>query len=386
MILPIRTNLTTRRTPYANYFFIVANAIVFLLTYSFQTNQLKPVVNDFMLWPAHPEIWQFITYAFLHANAWHIIGNMFFLYLFGNNVNDKLGNVGYICFYLGGAVFAALGHNLINAGTGTPILGASGAVAAVTGAFLVLFPQTEITLLIFFFIVTTFEISALYFIALKLIIIDNVLARLTPNVAYDAHLAGYGFGILVSVLLLSTKMISPTGLDLWSMIKQWNRRRTYRDSVNSGYDPYAGRATKPVSSREVKKQPTELEQNILNMRARISAFIDSANIASASQAYLDLMQVDSAQILPRQQLLDIANHLMSSSNWSAAAQAYENFLAHYSSYQYSEQVELMLGILYSRYLNQSEKAVVHLKKALARLTDPGQIKMCRDELTHLASS
>ena len=236
MILPIRTNLTTRRTPYANYLFIAANVAVFLFTYNFRTDQLKPAVSNFMLWPAHPELWQFISYAFLHANMLHIFGNMFFLYLFGNNVNDKLGNVGYICFYLGGAVFSALGHNLINAGTGTPILGASGAVAAVTGAFLVLFPQTEITLLIFFFIVTTFEISALYFIAFKLIIIDNMLARYTPNVAYDAHLAGYGFGILVSILLLSTKMISPTGLDLWSMIKQWNRRRVYRDTVNSGYD------------------------------------------------------------------------------------------------------------------------------------------------------
>ena len=381
MILPIRTNLVPRRTPYANYFFILANIIVFIFTYSFQAGTTKPVVNNFMLWPAHPELWQFITYAFLHANFLHIFGNMFFLYLFGNNVNDKLGNVGYISFYLAGAVFAALGHNMLNAGTGVPILGASGAVAAVTGAFLVLFPKTDITVLIAFFIITTWDISALYFIAFKLIIIDNLLAS-GANVAYDAHLVGYGFGIIVAILLLSTKLISPTGLDLWTMLKQWNRRRSYRDMTAQGYDPYEPRP-KRIFSKEVEKPPTISEQRIMDLRASITSYIESANVASAADTYLELIRLDPAQILPRAQLLDIANHLMSSGQWSEAAQAYEKFLTHYKTYSYSEQVELMLGILYSRYLNRPKDALEHLTKAAARLTYPAQLKMCRDELTRI---
>ena len=98
--------------------------------------------------PARPYLWQFITYAFLHSGLLHIFGNMFFLYIFGNNVNDKLGHFGYLCFYLAGAVFSAVGHTLVSS---NPVMGASGAVAAVTGAYLVLFPQTLITIVYWFY-------------------------------------------------------------------------------------------------------------------------------------------------------------------------------------------------------------------------------------------
>ena len=116
MILPIRTSIQPRRTPYVNYGLIAANVIIFVLTYSphvvrmggyVVTEPLRLWAQQFMLTPTHPYLWQFVTYAFLHSSYMHIIGNMYFLYLFGNNVNDRLGDVGYLCFYLGGAVFAA---------------------------------------------------------------------------------------------------------------------------------------------------------------------------------------------------------------------------------------------------------------------------------------
>ena len=85
----------------------------------------------------------------------------------------------------------------------------------------------------------------------------------------------------------------------------------------------------------------------------------------------------------RQYLLDIANQLASDNKQAQASQAYEQFLTHYSSYEYVEQVELMLGILYSRYLQNSELAVKHLQNAAKKLSDPGQLKMCQDELAKL---
>jgi hypothetical protein len=101
--------------------------------------------------------------------------------------------------------------------------------------------------------------------------------------------------------------------------------------------------------------------------------------------YLDLIGLDSEQILPRQHLLDIANQLASDNRSAEAALAYEQFLTHYSSYEYAEQVELMLGILYSRYLNNPELAIKHLQAAAEKLADPTQLKMCRDELARLQS-
>jgi len=394
MLLPIRTSISPRRTPYVNYALIVVNALVFLLTYwphpdplTGQMEFLRPWAEQFVLDPRPGQLylWQFVSYAFLHGGLLHIVGNMFFLYLFGNNVNDKLGHIGYLCFYLAGAVFSGVGHTFMS---GTQVLGASGAVAAVTGAYLVLFPQTLITVIYWFFFIGTMELPAMYFIAFKLIIWDNMFEpRLAPPeaVAYGAHLTGYAFGIIATVGLLATRLISSSTFDLWAMIKRWNRRRVYRDVVSADYDPFANWTTRQVKAKEVVKSAAEQqkEQQINELRAEIGNRVAQRNLAAAAALYLDLMALDDRQILPRQQLLDIANQLAGEHNHAESARAYEHFLAHYGAYEHAEQVELMLGILYSRYLHRTEPAIRHLQAAVRNLTDPGQLKMCQEELGRL---
>ena len=395
MLLPIRTSIRPRRTPYINYALIAVNVLIFLLTYSPHRDPftgyvelLRPWAQQFQLIPNQPRLWQFVSYAFLHAGFMHIIGNMFFLYMFGNNVNDKLGHIGYLCFYLAGAVFSGVGHTVIHSASDIPTLGASGAVAAVTGAYLVLFPQTLITVLYWFFFIGTVEVPALYFIIFKLIVWDNLIEpKFSPaSIAYSAHLAGYAFGIAALLGLLATRLISTSSFDLLAMIKRWNRRRQYRDSVSSGYDPFTGQArTKQIKVKEVKKTAAEqqAEKKIKQLRNEISSRMLERNVPAAAKVYLELMRLDSGQIVPRQHLLDIANQLASDNKPAESAQAYEQFLTHYSNYEYAEQVELMLGILYSRYLNQPEQAVKYLQAAAKKLSDPGQLKMCQDELARL---
>ena len=392
MILPIRTSIRPLRTPYANYALIIVNAFLFLITYSPHysivagtavVEPLKPWAGQFMLTPLHPFLWQFVSYAFLHGSLMHILGNMFFLYLFGNNVNDKLGHIGYLCFYLAGAVFSGIGHMLIG---NAPVLGASGAVAAVTGAYLVLFPQTLITVIYWFFFIGTMEISALYFIAFKMILLDNMIVRYTPNVAYNAHLAGYAFGITVILGMLATGLVGSSTFDLWSMVKRWNQRRRYRDVVSNGYDPFTGKApTRRIKVKEIKKTAVQQkrEEKIKQLRSDVASRINQRNLPAATEVYLEIIGLDSKQVLPRQYLLDIANQLAGDDRPTESAQAYEQFLAHYSNYEYVEQVELMLGILYSRYLDKPQLAVKHLQAAVEKLTDPGQLKMCKDELAKL---
>ena len=397
MLLPIRTSIRPWRTPYANYALIVINVIIFLLTYGPHRCivagqlQIMPVhhwAEQFMLTPAHPSLRQFVTYAFLHGGFMHVIGNMFFLYLFGNNVNDKLGHIGYLCLYLVGAVFAGIGHTILH---DAPVLGASGAVAAVTGAYLVLFPQTLITVLYWFFFIGTTEVSALYFIIFKLIVWDNLIEpKFSPAaIAYSAHLAGYAFGIAAVLVMLATGLISSSHFDLLAMLKRWNHRRRYRDVVSSGYDPFTGRTmTKQIKVKEIKETAAQQqrEEKTKQLRNKIASRIAQRNLAAATEAYLELIELielDSEQILPRQYLLDIANQLASENKHAESAQAYEKFLTHYSKYEYVEQVQLMLGILYSRYLHQTELAIKHLTAAAEKLTDPGQLKMCSDELAKL---
>lgn len=397
MLLPIRTSIQPRRTPYTNYAIIIANIICFLLTYWPHqvivegirvTEPLRPWAQMFMLTPVRPYLWQFVTYAFLHGSLMHIFGNMYFLFIFGNNVNDKLGNIGYLCLYLAGAVFAGIGHTILHI---NPVLGASGAVAAVTGAYLVLFPQTVITVIYWFIFIGTIDIAALYFIAFKLIFWDNIIEPnfSTDAVAYDAHLAGYACGIAAMVLLLALGLIKTNYTDLWSMIKQWNRRRRFRDTVAGGYDPFGGRSgRKRVWVKDVKATdaPRVQHDEIADLRAEITGLIGRRNLAEAAAKYLRLMEKDPEQVLPRQYQLDVANQLMAEGKWAASAHAYEAFLAQYPTYEHIEQVRLMLGILYARYLKEPEKALIQLTAAKEKLTDPGQIRLCAEELAKLQSS
>ena len=296
MFLPIRTNISPRRTPYANYALIAANALVFLLSYGGpypydvagepMLLPIRPWAAHWLLIPAGWQYHQFLTYAFLHGSLLHIIGNMFFLYMFGNNINDKLGNLWYVVFYLAGATFSGVGHTLVNLDSYVPTLGASGAVAAVTGAYLVLFPHTLITVLYWFIVIGTVEIPALYFIGIKMILIDNMFARM-PGVAYDAHLAGYAYGILVTLGLLATRLVSTSQFDLWAMIRQWNRRRQYRDAVANGYDPYTGTGSRRrVEAREVATPAEEQRRaKSRSIRHEIGRWLAQRNVAAAAGLY-----------------------------------------------------------------------------------------------------
>jgi tetratricopeptide (TPR) repeat protein len=237
----------------------------------------------------------------------------------------------------------------------------------------------------FIFIIDTIDIPALYFIAFKMIILDNVISRTARNVAYDAHLAGYAFGILSILLMLGVGLVSTSPFDLWSMLKRWNQRRRYGALVSQGYDPFSVQPVKMrINARDITEKPGNPQQaEITQLRDEISGLTAQHNFASAADIYQKLLGIDSEQLLPRQQLLDIANHLASENKHTQAAQAYEKFLAHYHNYEYVEQVELMLGLLYSRYLNQAAPAIRHLTAAAKKLSDHGQLKMCQDELARL---
>jgi membrane associated rhomboid family serine protease len=393
MFLPFQTNIRPRRTPYATYVLIGINFAVFVmeLTVSPRTGgyTFRPWVHDFWLVPRLSPWWTYVTYAFLHHDFWHVFFNMFFLYLFGRNVNDKLGPLGYVAFYVVGAVLSGMGQGALHGAVPRPTLGASGAVAAITGAYLVLFPQSVLTVIYWFFFIGTLEIPALYFILIKLILIDNLLARGQGSVAYEAHLAGYVFGVAATLVLLAAHLVEGSSYDLLAMLKRWNRRRQYRGVVADGYDPFMGMGPrKRVEAREVPPPDAgsrHRHAQVREIRLEIDRLVEQRNLPAAADLYVKLMQLDPGQLLARQHLLDIANQLASDHRAAEAARAYEQFLTHYAAYEYAEQVELMLGILYARYLQEPGKAIKHLRNAADKLTDPGQLRMCREELAKLGA-
>ncbi len=380
--------------PLVNYGLVAANVLIFLLGYNGMSEVSSAKIDQWMLHTQAPHMYQFFTSVFLHAGWAHLVGNMIFLWVFGNAINDRLGNLGYLSFYLAGGVMACAGYILL--GGGARVLGASGAISAVTGAFLVLLPRTRVTVLaIFFYILTPLEVSSLFFLAFQLVF--NLLMPLGGSgggVAYSAHSAGYIFGITVAAGLLAAKLLPRDQFDLLNMISSGRRRSKYRRMARKGFDPFGSinpamrsGGAKKVATRTVETAPPDSPQaRVIKIRGEISQFISSGNLASAASEYLKLVQLDEDAILPRNQQLDVANQLMSVSQHSAAADAYERFLARYKKDENAADIHLMLGIIYGRYLKQTRLAKQNLTQAIEGLDDQSKVAMAKADLQALGKA
>jgi membrane associated rhomboid family serine protease len=152
------------------------------------------------------------TSMFMHGGFLHIAGNMLFLWVFGNNIEDRLGRVKYLLFYLLAGLIAVYSQALIDTASTAPTIGASGAIAGVLGAYAVLFPAARVLTLVFIiFFVTIVEIPALILLALWFILqfipaLGQVAVETGggQGVAYFAHVGGFIFGLAVAAVMLST--------------------------------------------------------------------------------------------------------------------------------------------------------------------------------------
>jgi membrane associated rhomboid family serine protease len=374
LVLPIRTDSPLRSTPWMNWALISANVIAFMVQW-FAWRDNPPGAID----PRDPHLLHYFTYQFLHGDGFHIAGNMLFLYLFGNNVNDRMGQSGYLAFYLAGGVFAGIGHVLTSS---MPAIGASGAVAAVTGAYLVLLPRSHVT--IFYWVIILFgtiELPALFFI-LANFAKDFVFgfSMSGEGIAHTAHLAGYIFGFTVSLVLLVVQLLPRDQFDMLALIQRWNRRRQYQGIVRQGFDPF--RVGVPAG----RGAPHPSIDRIQDLRGQIGDLLAEHKVEDATKYYLELRAIDPQQVLARQNQLDVANQLYSQGTHAAAADAYEGFLRFYPRSDQVEQIQLILGLIYARYLNRPDKAREHLNTALPRLNDSRQQELARDELTKLGGA
>ena len=144
---------------------------------------------------------------FLHGGWLHLLGNLLFLWIFGNNVEDRMGHIPYLAFYLLGGLAAFGLQFVLDTGSVVPTLGASGAIAAVLGAYLYLFPGARVTTLVFFFFITIVELPAglvlgLWFVLQFFSGLGELGREVGGGVAYWAHVGGFAFGLLVAVTVL----------------------------------------------------------------------------------------------------------------------------------------------------------------------------------------
>ena len=150
--------------------------------------------------PIFPDkrVWLAVIFSlFFHGSLLHLGGNMLFLWIFGNNIEDHLGPVRYLAFYLVSGVVATLAHVALQPDSITPLIGASGAVAGVMGAYLVWFPNVRILTAFFFIIIR--EISAKWWLGIWFV--SQFFINREAGVAWDAHVGGFLFGVLVGLVV-----------------------------------------------------------------------------------------------------------------------------------------------------------------------------------------
>jgi membrane associated rhomboid family serine protease len=222
-MLPIGDTVPRRNVPITTWFLIASNVFVFLLELSMSPYRIERFFYLFGIVPArytHPEwaawvgfpvdnYWPFLTSMFIHSSGLHILGNMWTLWIFGDNVEDRMGPMRFLCFYLLCGIAAGIVHSLTNPDSRIPAVGASGAIAGVLGAYFFLFPYARIILLIPVFIFPFFfELPAVIYVGFWFLsqVFSGTLALASPDevggVAWWAHVGGFTAGIILHFLFV----------------------------------------------------------------------------------------------------------------------------------------------------------------------------------------
>jgi membrane associated rhomboid family serine protease len=242
-MIPIRDTIPSRGTPIVTWALIALNCAVFLCELALEPESLAQLFYLFGMVPArysHPEwaraiglplgeVWPFLTCMFLHGGWLHLIGNMWTLWIFGDNVEERMGRARFLGFYLLCGLAAGLTHWFTNLDSTVPTVGASGAIAGVLGAYFVLYPGARIIVLLpILFIPFFFELPAIVYLAFWFLsqVYSGTLGSLGPEqvegVAWWAHVGGFLAGAALYRLFLQPQR--RLELDEYGIEGAWGRR------------------------------------------------------------------------------------------------------------------------------------------------------------------
>ncbi len=201
-MIPLRDVIPSRTFPFFTITFIVLNSIAFLYEQSLTRPALEAFIGVYGVVPARLEPMPVFTSMFLHAGWAHFLGNMLFLWIFGDNVEDRLGHLRFVAFYVLCGVAAVFAHVYMNPASKMPTIGASGAIAGVLGGYFVLYPHSRVLALLPLFIIWEIvEVPAILFLGMWFLLqfyyvgIAAVRTGAEGGVAFWAHIAGFVAGI-----------------------------------------------------------------------------------------------------------------------------------------------------------------------------------------------
>jgi membrane associated rhomboid family serine protease len=211
-MIPLRALLRRNNAATMTVIIIALNTFVFLWTRTLPAYSENVFLLHYAMVPDRLRLTSLVTSMFLHGGWWHLIGNMWFLWVFGSHIEDVMGAPRFLLFYLTCGVVSAVVQLAMSLGSPVPTLGASGAIAGVMGAFLVLYPRVRVTTLIFIiFFVTTVEIPAafmlIYWFLIQLVsgLFSSGSFSDSGGVAWFAHVGGFLVGLFLIRLFPNTR-------------------------------------------------------------------------------------------------------------------------------------------------------------------------------------
>jgi len=226
-MIPLRDDNPTRTFPFVTLSIIIANILIFVYELNLG-NRLEDTMMHFAVIPydvtrhiIDPRvIFSLFSALFFHGGFAHIFGNMLYLWVFGNNIEDRLGHLRFIFFYFACGIFATIGHVIFALNSKTPLIGASGAISGILGAYLILYPKAKVLVLFPFFIFwRVFKVSARWFLLFWIVLqfINGTTSRTfmdasnEAGVAWFAHIGGFFAGIFLLWILTPPSKTSESG-------------------------------------------------------------------------------------------------------------------------------------------------------------------------------
>lgn len=363
MFIPFGTNLDAGRRPLVLYGLVALNVAIHTAVFIGFRNENPAALEWFerlKLSFRHFGWWEPFTYQFLHdpRGIMHLASNMIFLLAFGTVVEGRLGKLGFLALYLVGGALAGLLQVAI---TGGSVVGASGSVSVVAGAFLALHPRGQVHGL-WLLPPSRITMPAVWMLGIYAAIdfintFTDALGATRTGVGTIAHLAGLFFGLTVCVTLLGTGVLKRNDFDLFFLLKQWKRRRDLRAAtVSAGL----GTADGPVSARVRADSADEMSPKERTLRHTIAAAHRERDLVLSAQIYRDLLALNPTSVLPAALQLDVANQLAADGDWRAARSAYANFIERFRSDPNLGDARLMLAVIQTRRLGDAAAALANL--------------------------
>jgi rhomboid family protein len=371
MLIPIRTDRPRIRPAYLTIALIVINTLIHLYSMTvpdvtiplqiagqWYSIQESPLVMQFALWGSHPTLTTLFTHMFLHGGFMHLAGNMLFLWLFGSLIEDALRPWGMAALYFGGGIAAAAAHIGITRALGGsvegPMIGASGAIAAVMGLFMLRFYRTRVEMFYWIrFRVGTFWVQSVWALLawVGLEVLEGVLDA-GGGVAHWAHVGGFAAGALAapfvgSIRAAKQEYFSDDPADNVEYLRRSEQMAAADKALRA--DPNNAYLMRRLA--QAQQHAGEYQRAVETYQRCIASFAGRNMLEQAADVYLELVEHDTGAVLPPDARLQIARQLEQNHPAQAVA-AYRLVLEQYPEHDAAEFALLRLAALHIQKLSQ----------------------------------